>query len=401
MFFRPKVVYYDSKTSRENSVIRYIGNRVLRSNKNFLCLSEDTILYGQTKTLGELYKQGTIFIDTYSLTKKKDKPGCYYPIQSKSQIIPSKNKEVYEIELENGKKVIATAEHKFFRQNKQTFEEVELKDLKVGDNLRDFNPQWIKDFFEKANKRSYQNHTKKWRRTKECIRCKNIIYLERKRGSSSQRYCPACKEEMKHKFGKRRRHDNAWFEWEDNLLRNFYYDYSQEKLMELLPLRKSWAGIMHRAARLGLKRKEELQTIKNRWTSQSNPMNDSNIKERMRQSLIKLYGEHPEKLLNARLKRDSMTLIEKKLAAFLDEHKIKYEWNKYVKTKTTFRFPDFKIGNLIIEADGLYWHKNKQKDIKRQRELEELGFEVLRFNDVDILKNFSEVEKCIAQKLSL
>lgn len=37
MYFRPKVVYPDPKETRENSILRYIGYRVLRNNRNFLC----------------------------------------------------------------------------------------------------------------------------------------------------------------------------------------------------------------------------------------------------------------------------------------------------------------------------------------------------------------------------
>jgi hypothetical protein len=37
MYFQPKVVYANAGDVKENSIIRYIGNRVLRNNKNFLC----------------------------------------------------------------------------------------------------------------------------------------------------------------------------------------------------------------------------------------------------------------------------------------------------------------------------------------------------------------------------
>lgn len=43
MYFQPKVIYRDPQEVREHSIIRYIGNRVLRNNKNFLCA-----LTGQT-----------------------------------------------------------------------------------------------------------------------------------------------------------------------------------------------------------------------------------------------------------------------------------------------------------------------------------------------------------------
>jgi hypothetical protein len=42
-YFQPMVIYRDPDEKRENSIIRYIGNRVLRNNKNFLCA-----LVGQT-----------------------------------------------------------------------------------------------------------------------------------------------------------------------------------------------------------------------------------------------------------------------------------------------------------------------------------------------------------------
>lgn len=43
MYFQPRVIYRDPNEERKDSVIRYIGNRVLRNNKNFLCA-----LTGQT-----------------------------------------------------------------------------------------------------------------------------------------------------------------------------------------------------------------------------------------------------------------------------------------------------------------------------------------------------------------
>ena len=89
------------------------------------------------------------------------------------------------------------------------------------------------------------------------------------------------------------------------------------------------------------------------------------------------------------------------LPIYLDSIGIKYDWNKVVRTRTTWRFPDFRIDNLIIEADGLYWHnKNKEGDKKRQLELEALGFKVIRFSDKEILKNFEEVKKCIQLELN-
>ena len=96
--------------------------------------------------------------------------------------------------------------------------------------------------------------------------------------------------------------------------------------------------------------------------------------------------------------RNKKTNIEKEIADLLDSLGIKYEFNKCVKTRTTFRFPDFTVGDLIIECDGMYWHQDKEKDNARQKELEELGFKVIRFNDEEILNDLIKVKEKIIQE---
>lgn len=200
-------------------------------------------------------------------------------------------------------------------------------------------------------------------------------------------------------------HNNSklWNNIEIDYLTKNYYNSTIKELTN--NLNRNWNSITHKAHRLNLKRNPKFMeegNIKGRKTMKlNNPSKNPITKEKIRNSLIKLYNKHPEKLLNARLKRNQMTLIEKKVSEYLDELGISYEWNKYVKTINTFRFPDFKIGNLIIECDGLYWHnKQKDKDESRQRELEALGFKVIRFNDKQILKNFDEVKNCIQLELN-
>ena len=48
---------------------------------------------------------------------------------------------------------------------------------------------------------------------------------------------------------------------------------------------------------------------------------------------------------------------------------------------------------LIIEVDGLthQWEKVALNDIKREQDLIEVGFIVLRFNDDDVLKHIDDV----------
>lgn len=54
---------------------------------------------------------------------------------------------------------------------------------------------------------------------------------------------------------------------------------------------------------------------------------------------------------------------------------------------------------LIIEVDGFTheWEEQWQLDQKRQKKLEQLGFDVLRFTDNEVLKGISNVERVIEE----
>jgi len=56
-------------------------------------------------------------------------------ILGKGVVTPSGNKEIFEIETEDGRKIKATAEHKFFVKRNEKIIELELKDIKEGDDL--------------------------------------------------------------------------------------------------------------------------------------------------------------------------------------------------------------------------------------------------------------------------
>jgi very-short-patch-repair endonuclease len=233
-----------------------------------------------------------------------------------------------------------------------------------------------------------------------CSKCNKIIAKYQK-----NTLCRNCTAKERYKLRGVFSHNNSklWNDVEIDYLIKNYTDTSIEELTT--NLNRNWSSIMHKAYRLGLKRNPKFMiegNLKGREIFKlHNPTNNLIAREKARASLIKLYQEHPEKLLNARLKRNQMTNIEKKVSEYLDSIEISYEWNKYIKTVNTFRFPDFKIGNLIIECDGMYWHnKTKEQDISRQKELEALGFKVIRFNDSQILKNFEEVKNCIQLELN-
>jgi len=62
-------------------------------------------------------------------------------VNSKSEVIKEKKeKDFYEIILENGKRIICTKEHKLFVKRKNKVIELKLKDIKEGDEL-----VWIKN----------------------------------------------------------------------------------------------------------------------------------------------------------------------------------------------------------------------------------------------------------------
>jgi len=376
--------------------INYIKKRI-RSNLNFIaiaegstgCLSKDTLIAGQTQSLGDLYSSGKRFIDTISITQSptKKRKGGYYPKKSKSEIIPSGIKEVYEITLEDGRKVLATEEHIFFKIEGNKSKEERVCNLKVGDTLKtypkDYQKQYIKKIIKGNNNKKFQNYTPK----RICQRCNSLFFVEFNTTKTKGQCCKTCLEQ--YKIGKKRNHKKMWYEWEINLLRQFYYGWKKKKLQELLPHR-SWISIIKKARKIGLKRKDELRWKQNAWTSKNNPIHNPILKEKMIQNKQKQI-----------FKRNKMTSIEEKVSKLLDKHKIKYEFNKVVRTKTTFRFPDFKIGNLIIECDGIYWHQMRKDDEARQKELEKQGFEFLRFTDKEINNNIKGVEECIKQKLNL
>lgn len=151
------------ETGNEGQIFcKWMHSRLIKHNKNVLsaelgptgCLLGNTIVKGQSKTLEELYSSGKRIIDTFSITQAKNRTqGCYYPKKSKSEVIDSGIKEVFEIELEDGRKVFATAEHKFFKViNNQNVEEI-VSNLKVGDKLKAYPKDYVDNQFNKAKKR--------------------------------------------------------------------------------------------------------------------------------------------------------------------------------------------------------------------------------------------------------
>lgn len=159
----PQMLTIDSTLRRELDEVK---DRVTKGSWDYFglaagipgCLSGDTIIKGQSKSLQELYDSGIRNIDTISIKEFIGKKGEVqrHPRASQSEIFYSGEKDVYEIELENGKKVLATEEHKFFNHR---YKEVMVSDLKIGDNLKcypeDYREKYLEKDINKMGKKYY------------------------------------------------------------------------------------------------------------------------------------------------------------------------------------------------------------------------------------------------------
>ncbi len=319
-----------SHLSRSLQILIFTFVKRLDNGKNCLvaivggtgCLSKDTIIKGQTQTLEELYSAGKRFIDTISITKapSRKRGGGYYPKKSKSEIIDSGIKEVFEIELEDGRKIIATKDHKLFKENGSKIVEELVSNLKVGDNLRTYPKDFSDNYFNNAKIKEQDKRDKNYNWEFVCQKCNAIFYREKK--GEKKICCKTCSIKKKIKAEKN------WFEWEDNILRQFYYSYPKEKLMGLIS--RSWYGILHRGHRLKLIRnpkfkKEPIIEL----NKTNNPMNNKKIRDKATKSLNKYYetnsswnkgikqwenGNHPKGMLGKHHTEETKDIISKNLS---------------------------------------------------------------------------------------
>jgi very-short-patch-repair endonuclease len=103
-----------------------------------------------------------------------------------------------------------------------------------------------------------------------------------------------------------------------------------------------------------------------------------------------LHKDYPETHPNRRLagNRNRMSFPERLVFDYLTELNIKFDHQK----KVEGFYPDFVIGQLIIEVDGERWHCRK-KDNDRDQVLTEAGFRVVRFpvgKQKDLIKRVDE-----------
>ncbi len=117
---------------------------------------------------------------------------------------------------------------------------------------------------------------------------------------------------------------------------------------------------------------------------------------------VKKYYSTPsnkKKLLMAQSKNAWTSSIEIKIHTFLDSIRINYIKHKYINIEHRYNC-DIYIpeANLIIEADGIFYHNypdGKSIDKERNIELKKMGYNILRLWEHDIRHNFSICKEII------
>jgi very-short-patch-repair endonuclease len=115
-------------------------------------------------------------------------------------------------------------------------------------------------------------------------------------------------------------------------------------------------------------------------------------KDKIRKTLLKTYKERPEILENRKVSginqfSGKYSSIEKLIADVLKSKRIFF----YHNLKIGKYFADFVIfHNVIIECDGEYWHRDKEKDLKRDAYMMDRGYYVFRLSGKRIIKNPTE-----------
>jgi len=117
-----------------------------------------------------------------------------------------------------------------------------------------------------------------------------------------------------------------------------------------------------------------------------NPSFDPEVRQRMTESykktILAFPDRHPNRIM---AQKGFISSLEKRMMHILDALDLNYEHQFPV---LNF-FVDFALKDLkvAIEVDGRYWHdKDPEKDLLRQKKIEEEGWTVVRFDNNDLKK---------------
>jgi len=135
------------------------------------------------------------------------------------------------------------------------------------------------------------------------------------------------------------------------------------------------------------KRPEVRKKISESKKGDKNPMKCPEIVARAQKKMRETLKLHPERIGNRVLNKmrweGRLTYIEQRMRESLLKVGLSDSISQYPVSKYTldFAFPDQKLG---VECDGERWHKDKEKEERRQKELEVLGWEVIHFTGSQI-----------------
>lgn len=187
--------------------------------------------------------------------------------------------------------------------------------------------------------------------------------------------------------------------YDDDFFRNFQKEYDDGMNTNELMKKYNVAWGTIRKAKLGGKLKFRNKSERMKLMMEKNynhpfiinPKSKKNRKlarDRMKKRIEDNPDNHPNRKVCNNRKR--MTYPERLVYDYLTEKKIPFKHNEYIKPY----WPDFLIGNLIIEVDGEYWHDAKKDEI-RDKKLNSMGYVVHRFKARDINKDVSIIESVL------
>lgn len=199
------------------------------------------------------------------------------------------------------------------------------------------------------------------------VRCRNTGNARKRIAKGERLYlqtCPACGQQGRRKQTYCNKHLDRTEIWDQDKIEYLEKHYSAEGAAVIAQeLGLSLTQVRDKANKSGLTLSKEasreiVHSKAREYMTKNNPMFFDGPKEKLRQ----YWEDHPEEreralekmaIGRAKVQRDKPTKLEIKLFAILDSWRVEYEPFFLVKPRFIV---DCKIGNLIIQADGEYWH---------------------------------------------
>lgn len=111
------------------------------------------------------------------------------------------------------------------------------------------------------------------------------------------------------------------------------------------------------------------------------------LRQKISKQKKELYQNFPEKHPNRRCAGIKMSYPEKLVYDYLLSINLDFMHNP----KIGKCYPDFVIGRLIIEVDGARWHKDKEKEEKRDEYLRSFDYEIVHIPAKNVIKHLKKL----------